>query len=786
MAKKLEVNNVIQDSAMIENIKNYADSIKTIEEFVDAVRQNPGQFIGYLRNKGFINMIREILQNSIDELVKKDSPCTHIKVSYDERNHTVIIEDNGRGLPFGHIIRILTSQNTSSNYIKKEGEFSSGLHGVGSKVTNALSDVFIVDSYILGDARHIEFYDGKPWDKGEVQVPNPGKQGTIIMFHPSYEIMGEITTTCADVLGLIKRLLPLIKIGAVIEFSGILMDGKAIKETMVNEDGIITDLILKTAKPLIKPVVMQLETGTMKADIAFTYDTSDLTSEDINSFSNFCPTIAGTHLDGFMDGLCNFFRNYMNKIYLANNKKLSVINGDIRTSLKAIISVAHLKPVFSGQAKEILDNADMYDFVKDLVNKSLEVWSKDNPQDLQKLCKFFKEICEIRLKSEGEKIKLSNNYKSTSLSQGMPEQFVKPTGSWKDEEWELYIIEGKSARGSLMNSRHKPSQGLFPIRGKMPNAFTTKKSEFLNNAEVSAILRIIYEDYNKNKGNINAVKWKRIVILTDADVDGNHIRSLLLKFFILYCPELIIHGRVFAATPPLYRVVEKGKAPIYFKDRLAYSQYLTTQFSAKCKLEDATTGKKYTDKQITSLLYNNNGYLEKLKSAADINAVNPELMEFVLFRLHLPFDKFKKAIEKEYKFVTVTKEADMIYLDGLVGEGIKTLFINEYFHMIVKEVMTYINKAEEFYVLDGEKVTLYQLMLKFDNFAPATINRYKGLGEMKDTALAESTTKPGIGRNYIRFNIEDLKKEIQLIREMESDRSLLLKDVKVSKEDVMD
>lgn len=784
MAKKIKVNNVIQDSVMIENIKNYADSIKTIAEFVDAVRQNPGQFIGYLRNKGFINMIREILQNSIDELVKNDSPCTNIKVTYDERTHQVIIEDNGRGLPFGHIIRILTSQNTSSNYVKKEGEFSSGLHGVGSKVTNALSDVFIVDSYILGDARHIEFYDGKPWDKGEVKIPNPGKQGTVIMFHPSYEIMGEITTTCADVLGLIKRLLPLIKIGAVIEFNGVLKDGKIINETMVNQDGIITDLILKTAKPLIKPIIMQLETGIMKADIAFTYDTSDLTSEDINSFSNFCPTIAGTHLDGFIDGLCNFFRNYMNKIYLVNSKKLSVINADIRTSLKAIISVAHLKPVFSGQAKEILDNADMYDFVKDLVTKSLEVWSKDNPQDLQKLCKYFKDICEIRLKSEGEKIKLSNNYKSTSLSQGMPEQYVKPNGSYKEYEWELYIVEGKSAKGSLINSRCKYSQGIFPIRGKLPNAFTTKKSEFLNNAEVSSILRIIYEDYKKNKGNIEAIKWKRIVILTDADVDGNHIRSLLLKFFILYCPELIIHGRLFAAIPPLYRVMEKDK-PLYFRDRLAYSKYLTEQFSSKYKLENINTGKKYTNLQITSLLYNNNGYLEKLKSVAAINAVNPELMEFVLFRLNLPFDKFKKALEKEYKFITVTKEANMIYIDCLIGD-IKTLFIGEYFHTIVKGIMPYINKAEEYYILDGEKVSLYQLMLKFDKFAPTTLNRYKGLGEMDPKQLAASTTTPGIGRNYIRFNIEDLKKEIQLIREMESDRSLLLKDVKVNKEDVMD
>lgn len=777
---------IIQDEKMLSNIKNYAEQIKTIEIFVDAVRQNPGQFIGYLGNKGFINMIREIFQNSIDELVKNDSPCDHIKVSFNETDHTVIVEDNGRGIPFNNIIRIFTSEHTSSNYVKKEGEFSSGLHGVGSKVTNALSSTFIVDSYVLGEGRHVEFFNGKPWDKGEQKIKcSKDKQGTKVEFRPSYEIMGNITTTCKDVLGLIQKILPLIKIGAVIDFVGITHDGKVIQERLINKDGIITDLIMKTNKPLIKPVIMQKATGIMKADLAFTYDSNDLISEDITSFSNFCPTIGGKHLEGFIDGICKFFREYMNKIYLSNSKKLSVKDSDIRTGLKAIVSVAHLKPIFSGQAKEILDNDDMYGFVKGLIINSLEQWSKENPQDLQKLCKFYKDVAELRVKSDESRVKLTNKYKSNSLSQGMPEKYVKPNGDYRKNKWELFIVEGDSALGSLRNSRDNKCQGIFPIRGKLPNAFATRKEEFLKNQEIASLLTIIYEDYARNKGNIDRVKWDKIIILTDADCDGNHIRSLALRFFIMYCPELIKAGKVYAAMPPLYSIEVKGKKQ-YFTDRHEYAEYIVNRFSAQSDVYSYPDKKKLSNKQITTLLYKNMDYLSLMNSITSTFATDPLFLEFILANYHLPFDKFKKLIEKEYRFVTVSKENNSINIVGLVGDKYQTIFLNDLFIEIVKNVVKYIHNSDLYYYFGDNKISLYTLMSKLDDYSPSNIRRYKGLGEMPQKDLASSTTAPDTNRTLIRFNIDNLKKEMQAIREVETDKSILLKDINISKEDVMD
>lgn len=773
---------------MIENIKQYGQEIITIEEFIQAVRQNPGQYIGYLGNKGFINMIREVFQNSIDELMKNDSPCTHIIVSYDERNHTVIIEDNGRGIPYDNMVRIFTSANTSSNYVKKDGEFSSGLHGVGSKVTNALSSVFIVDSYILGECRHIEFYDGRPWDKGEVPEPNKeNRQGTRILFRPSYEYMGEITITCKEVLSLIQKLVPLTKIGASVDFNGITLDGKIIHEKVVNEDGIITYLINKTGAPLIKPVTMQLATGKMKAEIAFTYDSNDLMNEDITSFSNFCPTIGGTHLDGFLDGITNFFRKYMNTVFLANSKKVQVVNSDIKSGLKAIVSVAHIKPIFSGQAKEILANDDMHVFVKKLVINSLDNWLKENPGDVKKLCTYFKSVAELRMKSDEGRIKLSNSYKTSSLT-GMPKKYVKPIGKGK-LPYELIIVEGDSAMGSIRNSRNEVLQGIFPIRGKIPNAMDKTKKEFLENEEVAAMLSIFGCGYGKNC-DVSKMKWDKIIIGTDADPDGAHIRVLLLKFILVYCPQIIEAGKLYSAVPPLYGIVKsKGKGKKhdnmqYFTDKIDYIRYIQNLFSSKNDLKDAS-GNNMTKAEITAILYNNMDYVKTMDNISNTYAINPYLLEFVLANIALPFNKFKKAVEKKYRFLKVEDKGNTVLIEGLVDSKYQTIFLNDNMIQACTPLTNYINKSPLMYTLNGEKISLYGLMRKFDENSPKDIQRYKGLGEMAPWKLFESTFDPNGERTLMRFTMEDVKAELEAIRVINSDLSVLLNDIKISKEDVL-
>jgi len=500
-----------------ESIKNYGNKIEHIDSFVEAVRRFPGMYIGAVGDTGWKACIREIFQNAVDEIIRKESPCHYVRLTFDERNQSAIIEDTGRGIPHGQIITIYASQHTSSNYTKKPGEYTSGVHGVGSGVAMALSESFDIQSYVLGKAKHVHFDAGIPWDKGEAEISCPaGKQGTTITMVPDLSVLEKVDLTCEDILDLVLKVYPLVNIGDRIDFIGIDKSGKIkYQEELVNKDGIIASLMMRTQTPLITPCYYKDDTGYMKAEIAFTYDSSDLTSmEDIVSYANFTPTTGGTHINGFMDGICNYLRNYMNKIYLGEKSKISVINNDVKTGLKVIVNAAHLNPIFAGQFKGILSNEDMYKYIKDLTTKSLEEWAKTSPGDLQKVCKCIKEIAEIRAKSDDSKIKLSNNYEASSLT-GKPKKYVAPSGN---KELELIIVEGDSALGSAKNSRDSSKQGIFPIRGKVPNAMKTAKATFLANQEIASIITIIGGGYGKNF-DLSKVKFDKIIFLADADPD---------------------------------------------------------------------------------------------------------------------------------------------------------------------------------------------------------------------------------------------------------------------------
>ena len=519
---------------IIQNIENYGKEIKTLEDFVKVVRQNPGYHLGAKGNKGLKNMAREIWQNSFDELDKPSSPCNLVEIWFDQRTYEFTCIDNGRGIPFGEMFRVFTDPNTSSNYEKKPYEYSSGLHGVGAKVVNAMSHKFKVTSYkYTGEAHEIELTEGFPDYNKEKSVPNPNKfQGTRLSFIPSVDALGEVSIKWRDVYNWLVNIVPLCSIGATVIFRAWDDKGQEHSETIKNTDGIMSYLIRATNTPLIAPIIMQKDTGYMKLDIAVTWDAEESASDTIIAFSNKCPTTMGTHIDGFDAGITQFFTNYMNKIYLASQKKskLTINAADIRSGIKAVVSVAHLTPIFDGQSKEKLSNADMEPFVRDNVKELLDVWTKNNPKDLAKLCKYFKDIAEIRQSADKQRVRLTDKYDKSRLT-GLPTKYVAPTNGGKNGE--LFICEGDSAAGLIKNKRINTIQGYFPIRGKLPNAFSHSRDKVLGNAEIAGIIQIIGGGYGKTF-DLSKVKWDKIIFCTDADPDGNHIKALLLRFFIFH------------------------------------------------------------------------------------------------------------------------------------------------------------------------------------------------------------------------------------------------------------
>lgn len=838
-----------------ESIRNYGNKIEHIDTFVEAVRRFPGMYIGSKGNTGWKACGREIFQNAVDEIIRIESPCHYVKMSFDERTQAIAVEDTGRGIPHGKIIEIYASQHTSSNYSKKPGEYTSGVHGVGSGVAMALSKSFDIYSYVLGEARHVHFDSGILWPEGEKIIPCPeGRQGTTVVMTPDLEVLDQVNLTCEDFLDLVLKVYPLVNIGDRIDFTGIDKDGRIkYQEELINKDGIISSLMVRTQSPLVTPVQFKNDTGYMKAEIAFTYDSSDLTStEDIVSYANFTPTTGGTHIAGFMDGLCNFFRNYMNKIYLGEKSKISVVNNDIKTGLKVIIAAAHLNPVFAGQFKGILSNEDMYKYVKDLTTKSLEEWSKTSPGDLQKICKFIKEIAEIRVKSDDSKIKLSNNYESSSMT-GKPKKYVQPAGN---KNLELIIVEGDSALGSTKNGRDTSCQGIFPIRGKLPNAFKTSKSAFLSNQEIASIISIIGCGYGKSF-DITKCKFDKIIFMSDADADGSHIDTLLLRFFIMYLPELITAGKVYRAVPPLFGIKGKGNNMKYFTTKLDFTKYVQNLFASSHVLTDIN-GRQLTNSETTNLFFKNINYKDQIESIAHTFAVDPDLLESVLYHLSrfveignpeavasmaakvkavteatkkastkskskqiapkkeeisddgdfniedMPITEnsvsasiayyikptfnvkaLRAELKKMYRFIDVIEENGVIRIEGLVNSRYQYIFINDKFIASCIPIIEILkNNTDLFYRVNDEIVSLYSLMVQFDNMVPSGLVRYKGLGEQNPDQLAVSALHPKGDRTLIRYTIENAKEEIDNLRRIDSSMASLLREVRITKAEI--
>jgi len=769
-----------QNKDILESIKNYSNEILTLEDFITAVRQLPGMYLTGIGNRGFLGMFREVLQNAFDELNRKminKSPCDHIIVYFEEGTNISGIEDNGRGIPFDKIIDIFYKQHTSSNYNKELGAYTAGKNGVGTKITNALSTWFTIESYILGEARKVDFIEGYASDKGIQVIKNKdNKQGTKILFKPSYEVMGEITVTPQDIINLLELLVPLTPIGSIVDFVGIDINKHKIEKRFISEDGIITYLIRKTVSPLIKPIVFFKDNGTMRAEIAFTYNSSEIQSEDIIGFGNFCYTSKGTHLQGFVDGLCKYFRDYMNKIYLVKNNKISIIDSDIKTGLKAAISVAHLNPQFIGQDKDELDNKDMYGFVKYLTINSLEEWSKNNPNDLQKICKFMRDVAEVRIKSDEGKIKLSNKYKSSALS-GLPSKYEKPSGK---EHLEFVIMEGDSALGSGKNSRARARQGLFPVRGKIPNAFTTTKKDFLNNEEVSGIIAIVNGGWGKSF-DISKVIWEKVIFMPDADKDGCHIANLLLKFFLLYMRPMIEDGRVYRAVPPLYGA-KQGKKYIYFTNKLDFVKY-TQKIFLQSNTVLFPNGKKLTELQIMEVLFRNVDFTYELERIANRYAINPYLLELIC--LNVNNSSFSDLVKKTYRFVDVEKKNRTLIISGLIDSKYQTIFINDHFINDIKDLIDLIEANQfKYYLVNNNIVSIYSLMKLFEKSKP-DVNRYKGLGEMNSLQLADSTLHPDGQRTIMQYTLADALKEIEEIRYLESNKYELIRNATASRSDIL-
>ena len=549
----------------------------SVLEGLDPVRQTPGMYIGSTSRKGLNHLIYEIVDNSVDEHLA--GYCKNIKVTL-EKDGSATIEDDGRGIPVDMHEKgvsaeriILTTLHAGGKFDRNSYKTSGGLHGVGSSVVNALSSRMKVKIKKDGVISYDSYEKGKPTTELiNGLLPTKGKTketGTIINFLPDPTIFEETTKFKASAVR--DRLHETAYLNP--ELTLVFENKRDGEEPIVFHEpdgliGFVNDLT-KDKQELFPAIKISGEKDGISVDIAFKF---------INEFGDnlygFCNNIyteeGGTHLNGFKSGFQKLINQYARELGNLKEKDANFTGNDTRNGMVAVIAIKHPGPRFEGQTKTKLDNQDAASVIMSLINSEGQLYFDRNVEVLKKIIECAEKSAKLRKEEEKSKINM-NDKKFAFEGNGK----LARQESNDPSICEIFIVEGDSAGGSSKTARERYYQAILPIRGKILNVEKQTTEKILANAEIRSMIVAFGAGFGEDF-DINKLKYDKIVIMTDADVDGDHISTLLLTFFIRFLPELIRNGKVYRAMPPLFKVEEgsgKSVKDVYLYDEAALEEY---------------------------------------------------------------------------------------------------------------------------------------------------------------------------------------------------------------------
>ena len=552
-----------------------ADQI-TVLEGLEAVRKRPGMYIGSTGPTGLHHLIWEVVDNSVDEAMA--GYCDRIDVTIMADGGCRVV-DNGRGIPTDinakkkktGVELALTTLHAGGKFEQGAYTVSGGLHGVGVSVVNALSTRLIVEVDQRGDRHRMEFANGgKPVTKLEVVGPAPrGRTGTTVTFWPDNTVFDDVEFRAQTVLEHLQ-MYAFLNAGLEIRFKDE-RPGHEQEQTYKYANGIV-DFVkhLNASKEALfkKVAYYKVEESPFQVEIALQWNTGFY--EGIHSFANGITTgEGGMHEEGFRKALTNVVNRYARGKNLVKEKEENLLGEDIREGLTAIVAVKLPDPQFEGQTKGKLGNVPMRSLVERATNEKLAEWLEEHPTEARQIVN--KSIAAARARVAARQARDATRRKSALEGAGLPGKLTDCKNKNPDET-ELFIVEGDSAGGSAIRARDADNQAILPIRGKILNVERARIDKMLKNTEVQALIAAIgaglSEDFDVAK-----IRYGKVIILADADVDGSHIRTLLLTFFFRQMRPLIEQGHVFVAQPPLYSTLV-GKETVYLKDDAEKARFL--------------------------------------------------------------------------------------------------------------------------------------------------------------------------------------------------------------------
>ncbi|MEA3362748.1 MAG: DNA topoisomerase (ATP-hydrolyzing) subunit B [Thermodesulfobacteriota bacterium] len=757
--------------------KNYgAESIQVLEG-LEAVRKRPAMYIGSTAVNGLHHLVYEVVDNAIDESLA--GYCDEVSVVIHEDN-SVTVEDNGRGIP----VEIHEQQNKSAaevvmTVLHAGGKFdddgegaykvSGGLHGVGVSVVNALSSRLDLEIRRDGKVHRQSYERGIPL--GPLNVDGETiKRGTKITFWPDSEIFD---TSDFSFSTLSQRLRELAFLNAGVKIN--ISDTRTEKKNEFLYEGGIRSFVeyLNRAKSPLHPQPIYFHGVKEGAEIEIAIQYNDGYDEKIFSFANNINTHeGGTHLSGFRGALTRTMNTYAAANNLLKNVKVAISGDDMREGIAAVVSVKLSDPQFEGQTKTKLGNSEVKGYVETLMNDQLATFLEENPQVAKKILE--KGIEAARAREAARKARDLTRRKGALEGLSLPGKLADCQE--KDPALcEIYLVEGDSAGGSAKQGRERRYQAILPLKGKILNVEKARFDKLLTSNEIRTLITAMGTGIGKDDFDIAKLRYHRIIIMTDADVDGSHIRTLLLTFFFRQMPEIVERGHLYIAQPPLYKA-KRGKRELYMKDDDALLDYLLETGTEGVVLEMENGKKVLRGKQIIPTLRNILDYNQHFEKIVNRGVPGEILKIFLKGKIRNGFaDKANleplaeqlRNQEPSAKF-EVLENPDRILVNfgnlhaRIDRQTVEILSSHEYKLLLqsYRQVEDICLKEPGFVVTEGkenrEVIDRQELLDAFLTRAKKGqyIQRYKGLGEMNPDQLWETTMDPD-KRVLLQVTIED-------------------------------